>query len=651
MNNTDASALYVGDSTVKQVNQGSQMVLAPNGDQLWYKANERPSLDLRFASKKSLKDQVSNTNKVTHTRASSATYVDGDGIIQTAVTNYLEDSEGFNASSDWNKGPLAGTATDNAATAPDGSTTATLLVENTATNGRYIANVHSFVANRTYTISCWAKQYSNTGTQDRYLGFLLNKASFSSEHQRAVFNLTDGSFTVTGVQSTTASIEAYPDGWYRCSLTAIATTSSTVGIQFRLTDNTNQASSSWTGDGVSGIYIWGAQLEESSTLGEYVKTTGIANSAPRFDHDPVTGESLGLLIEDARTNLVRYSVANIGNGWINSSGQAPVNLSLNKLGVFSGVRAISNGQSWQGIRLDNSVTLPSLVAGTTYTITDWWMVGDVNPSNKFRSTMKLNGINSTCAVEKTNSSSDPLDANSYSIVNVASHGTISNIQVEDAGSNVFKLSYNFVPISSGAHLHTVSPRSFTPGESVIVLGAQVEEGVNPSSYIPTSGSTVTRASDNVSITGTNFSSWYNTTDQKGTIYFEGIVRAFSGQHQDYYSINDGSTINEIRLFKNKLSNKEQFKIQTSGTVQLSQANDDLSYGQNKKAALAFELDNSINAFDGTANNVDTNIDIPVVDQVDFGGAGPATGSPFITLKRFTYWPVRVSNDTVTRLTE
>ena len=72
MNNTEAAALYLGNSTVKQVNKGSQMVLAPNGDQVWYQANERPSLDLQFASKKSLKDQVSNTEKVTHTRASSA---------------------------------------------------------------------------------------------------------------------------------------------------------------------------------------------------------------------------------------------------------------------------------------------------------------------------------------------------------------------------------------------------------------------------------------------------------------------------------------------------------------------------------------------------------------------------------------------------
>jgi hypothetical protein len=58
------------------------------------------------------------------------------------------------------------------------------------------------------------------------------------------------------------------------------------------------------GDGTSGIYLWGAQLEQSTTVGEYIPTTSTINSAPRFDHDPTTGESLGLLVEEQRTNLL-----------------------------------------------------------------------------------------------------------------------------------------------------------------------------------------------------------------------------------------------------------------------------------------------------------------------------------------------------------
>jgi hypothetical protein len=58
---------------------------------------------------------------------------------------------------------------------------------------------------------------------------------------------------------------------------------------------------------VGTLYAWGAQLEEGTTATPYIKTTSQALAAPRFDHDPVTKESLGLLVEEARTNLLAYS--------------------------------------------------------------------------------------------------------------------------------------------------------------------------------------------------------------------------------------------------------------------------------------------------------------------------------------------------------
>ena len=413
------------------------------GNQLWDLAGARPSLDLQFADRKDLNDAVTGSNLIEFSRASSGTYYDSDGLIKKAIANYIEDSEGFSASSFWNKGAVRGTLTDNAATAPDGTNTATLLVENTEITGRYISNPHSYVANTTYTVSCWAKQYINTGTQDRYFGFVFTAGAFGS-NQTVAFNLTgDGSFVISAGTGT-ASIEAYPDGWYRCSLTATATTTISIGTQFRISSNPNNGSQGYEGDGVSGIYMWGAQLEESSTLGEYVKTTGAANSTPRFDHDPVTHKSLGLLIEEARTNLIRYSAADMNNGWINGSSKNPTNLSLNMLGVFNGVRVSSNGQIWQNIRLDTP--LPSLDNTKTYTITDWWLESDQNPSGKFRSGIKVNNVQGNSFIQKPSDTSDPFDPASYTISNnVISHGTISNIQVKNAGSNVIKISYNFAP--------------------------------------------------------------------------------------------------------------------------------------------------------------------------------------------------------------
>ena len=57
------------------------------GDQLYDLGGARPTLDLNFANNESLVDSVTGKNLVTHTRASSATYADGDGVIQSATTN------------------------------------------------------------------------------------------------------------------------------------------------------------------------------------------------------------------------------------------------------------------------------------------------------------------------------------------------------------------------------------------------------------------------------------------------------------------------------------------------------------------------------------------------------------------------------------
>ena len=617
------------------------------GNQLWDLAGARPSLDLQFADRKDLDDAITGSNLIEFSRASSGTYYDSDGLIKTAVTNYLEDSEGFNASPYWNKTPLQGTATDNAATAPDGSTTATLLVENTEAGGKYLSNAYSFVANRTYTVSCWAKQYSNTGTQDRYFGFVFQQAAFGT-NQIVAFNITgNGSFTISSGTGT-ASIEAYPDGWYRCSLTATAIANGNTANQFRLTNNPNNGTQGYPGDGVSGIYVWGAQLEESSTLGELVKTTGTVNSAPRFDHDPVTHKSLGLLIEETRTNFIGYSAAEMNNGWINGSSKNPTNLSLNKLGVFNGVRVASNGQIWQNIRLDNP--LPSLDNTKIYTITNWWLEGDLNPSGKFRSSIKRNGITGNSFIRKPLSNSDPLDPASYTIANqTVNHGTISNIKVEDAGSNVIKISYNFEPAISGFYQHTIGPNTTTTDEDVIVLGAQIEEGEFSTSYIPTTGEQADRDADSVTIETNNFSNWYNQT--QGSIFIDYLIQGIRNGIF-LYDLNNGTSTEEIYLnYRPDLGTNIN---RTAIRINSNQSNIDITGAPaTAKHALGIAPENYSVARDGTLVGPFSNqllSETPSVNQLDIGGQFNGLSKLNGTIERLTYWPSRLTDSTLKTIT-
>jgi len=93
------------------------------GDQLWNLAGARPTLDLNFAHSKSLVDATTGSSLVDFTRASSGTYVGSDGLIKTATTNLLLQSEDF--STTWNTTDL--TVSPNTTTAPDGKLTADTL--------------------------------------------------------------------------------------------------------------------------------------------------------------------------------------------------------------------------------------------------------------------------------------------------------------------------------------------------------------------------------------------------------------------------------------------------------------------------------------------------------------------------------------------
>jgi hypothetical protein len=82
------------------------------------------------------------------------------------------------------------------------------------------------------------------------------------------------------------------------------------------------------------------------------------------------------------------------------------------------------------------------------------------------------------------------------------------------------------------------------GAKVFIWGAQLEAGAFPTSYIPTVVSTVTRNSDVASMTGTNFSSWYNASE--GTLYAQAMVSQL-GQSGRQITFDDGSTNNQIDL--------------------------------------------------------------------------------------------------------
>ena len=145
------------------------------------------------------------------------------------------------------------TVTANAGAAPDGTTTADKLIPSVVSTASHTVEQSRSVTNGVpVTLSgyCKAGEYGFVMLQINAAG-----AGF------AVFDLTAG--TVVSTSLVTASIAAADNGFYRCSITGTPSETASRQMRFRAFDNGD--GDAFSGDGTSGIFIWGAQLELGST--------------------------------------------------------------------------------------------------------------------------------------------------------------------------------------------------------------------------------------------------------------------------------------------------------------------------------------------------------------------------------------------------
>ena len=246
----------------------------------------RPTLDLDFANSKTLDPRI------TFTRASGGSYVGADGLIKYAGvnearfdhdpatseslgllieesrTNLVTRSEDFNFYLSINSSIIPNTDIS-----PTSTSNATKLIENTTNLPHYIGvPVGTITPGKYYTFSCFAK---STNPNRLFSLIFENSSLFGGSFPRASFDLISGKIhTITS--ATSAKIENYGNGWYRCSLTAIPSVTGNTNIQLRLQTNVTASSmiGPYTGDGVSNIFIWGAQAEEGTFPTSYIPTQG-----------------------------------------------------------------------------------------------------------------------------------------------------------------------------------------------------------------------------------------------------------------------------------------------------------------------------------------------------------------------------------------
>jgi hypothetical protein len=280
--------------------------------------------------------------------------------LEEARTNLILRSEEFDDAS-WTK--ASATITANESTAPDGTTTADLWT-NTGSTGTVNQSYTKDATARTYSASIWVKSSVTS------FKLALDSGSNTNRGQ-AVFNFETGVLTtidnIGTFTNTSGTITAYPDSWYRVTVTTTTSTATTVRfiVFFSGTGETAR--------------IWGAQLEENAAFAtSYIPTTtatvtraadistSVATSVFESSWYNATSSSVYAEVQRSSAVSVNTSVASLSDGTLNntvrqrldSNGTTATWLGVTS-GVVDGVVQVTAGTAGLPLRMAGAAELNS----------------------------------------------------------------------------------------------------------------------------------------------------------------------------------------------------------------------------------------------------------------------------------------------------
>lgn len=180
--------------------------------------------------------------------------------------NLLRYSQQFNNAL-WSKALATVTEDVVATTAPDGTNTADkIIVNNLQNSGNAFQTLTKTETAIQYTASIYAKS-----AEWNSLGLYLQGGSFTNRAS-VIANMTAGTKNTAAVNGTftsaSATLTSIGSGWYRISLTATTGTETSIQVYAYPANNLTFVN----GDGTSGVYVWGAQLQYGSAMTPYIVT-------------------------------------------------------------------------------------------------------------------------------------------------------------------------------------------------------------------------------------------------------------------------------------------------------------------------------------------------------------------------------------------
>ena len=391
--------------------------------------------------------------------------------------------------------------------------------------------------------------------------------------------------------------------------------------------------------------------------GSYVGADGLIKYAgvnePRFDHDPVTGESLGLLVEEQRSNLLLRSEEFNSTSWSKDFSRIATNTTETTApdGSNNAEKLIENTSNSQHIVYQSRTGSNETVVFSVFCKSAERTSVLLQLSNSVDSTVNVifnlflgtvTSISPSNADYTNNSASIiPYPNGWYRCIITTTKGSVNTTNIPTIST-----------VAGGVGSYQGDGTS-----GIYIWGAQVEQGTFPTSYIPTQASIRTRAADNARITGSNFSSWYR--QDEGTFF--GHISQQPGQNIEGVSYRhllmaspNASTNSSVGLFVSGF-NRYSLQVRNNSANQAVIETGTHSFATGRFCGAYRANDFAISA-NGGAPAADTSGEAPTTDppvQLSIGGIFNATalGKLNGTIRRLTYYPKRLPNSQLQALTK
>lgn len=374
-----------------------------------------------------------------------------------------------------------------------------------------------------------------------------------------------------------------------------------------------------------------------STTATFVGSNGLIQSAainaPRFDFSPVTLAPLGILIEEQRVNLLLYSAEFDNAGWTKTNGTITANATTAPDGTLTADKHVPDLAAVLGIGATETRVQQNVTAtiGTSYTFSIYAKAGEFDRIEV--------GILATPTVT--------------AMFSLASGTVVSGTgaSITPAGNGWYRCIFTVVAGATGAlsirwsaESSTVSIGDGTSG--IFAWGAQVEAGAFATSYIPTVASTVTRARDVATITGADFSPWYNANEGTFVVSFTSRPTAVA------LVANDGSFNNRLpQMGIGATSLYENFIVAGGSVVATLNPSGTHVFGTPATVAAAYAVNNYAASANGGTVVTDTSGALPTgINNLNMGSLQTGGSSMNGYLRNITYYPTRLTDAQLQALT-